>query len=80
MLAALLRRASGDAEMDGGPEGQHFEVIGGSDASIEKDVLREVARQKAQHLTKVGVILFAAEELRAVRHTNDKCGIHFRTW
>lgn len=80
MLAALLWRASGDTQVDGGLIGQHLEVIGGSDAAIEKDVLREVARQKAQRLTKVGVILFAAEELRAVRHTNDKCGIHIRTW
>lgn len=39
MLAALLRRASGDADVDGGLIGQHLKVIGGSHATIQEDVL-----------------------------------------
>ena len=63
MLAALLRRSSGDAEVNCGFIGQHLEVIGRGDAAIEKDVLGEVARQEGQHLAEVGVITSVAEQL-----------------
>ena len=67
MVAALLGRASGDAEVDGGLEWQRLEVIGRGDAAIQEDVLGVVARQEGQHLAEVSVVFFIEKQLRSVR-------------
>ena len=76
MLAALLRCACRDAEVDGGLIWQHLETICRGDATVEEDVLGEIARQERQHLAEVLIVAGIAEEFAPVDATDDNRGFH----